>query len=449
MDKLYIKVCEHYKNLILKGQLKPGQKLPSIRKTCEELSVSKTTAENAYFQLTAEGFVMPKDKSGYYITDIVNDKKKNESDSSKTRINRALAEQIKYDFSKVGEDQDAFCFDLWQKYMKSAMRDYDKLLSYGMPQGEYDLRYEISEFVRKRRNIICTPEQIVIGAGTQNLLHVLLPLLKQYKSASVPTIGFKEFAFIFENYGFKVGIRQKDNDIIYVAPAHMTRWGEVMPLKRRHELANHIKNGHFVIEDDYLNELVFSNESTPSIFALSGGTNVAYIGSFSRVLLPSIRISFMILPMDMVEAYNNVKNYMLQTASKTEQIALCSFLRDGHLLRHIKKLRKLYSRKVDLLLDELGKMCEMVNEELKNSDVNLELLKCQSGTEAGVIIRCADVKNNAALLKKRLIDYKTNVLIREEDHILLIFSCSIISENGITDGIECVKNAIVETFDHD
>ena len=130
----------------------------------------------------------------------------------------------------------------------------------------------------------------------------------------------------------------------------MTKWGEIMTVKRRLELIHHAQaNGHLIIEDDFENEFVYLQKPTPSLFGLSGGENVVYIGSFSRLLLPSIRVSFMVLPPTLRERYQKKADFYNQTASKAEQIALCQFIRDGHLAAQTRRLKRLYSSKLKQL----------------------------------------------------------------------------------------------------
>jgi GntR family transcriptional regulator/MocR family aminotransferase len=134
----------------------------------------------------------------------------------------------------------------------------------------------------------------------------------------------------------------------------MTKWGEIMTVKRRLELVQHAaKNDHLIIEDDFENEFVYLQKPTPSLFGLSGGEHVVYIGSFSRLLLPSIRISFMVLPPSLLPAYQKKAACYNQTASKAEQIALCQFIRDGHLTAQTRRLKRLYSQKQKQLLQDV------------------------------------------------------------------------------------------------
>ena len=164
----------------------------------------------------------------------------------------------RFDFASSGVDRESFRFDLWRRYIKSALRQDERLLSYGEPQGEADLRDTLADYVRERRNVLCSGEDIVIGAGIQSLLHILCPLLEQRQTVSFPNPSFVQGSTVFHDYGFQVDYRNKDCDIIYVSPAHMTKWGDIMPVSRRLELVNYsAAHGSLVIEDDFENEFVY------------------------------------------------------------------------------------------------------------------------------------------------------------------------------------------------
>ncbi|MBP3900407.1 MAG: PLP-dependent aminotransferase family protein, partial [Blautia sp.] len=345
---LYMEVYEHYRGLILSEVLKSGDRMPSLRKASAELSRSRTTVESAYFQLAADGYIVARSRSGYYVTDIASARKSIDVSGREMPHGRENAHGSKprYDFASSGVDRESFRFDLWQRYIKSALRQDDRLLSYGEPQGEEDFREALSAYVRDRRNILCSPDQIVVGAGVQTLLHLLCPLLKERHTVSFPTSSFVHGAAVFCDHGFDVHYRDKDADIIYVSPAHMNRLGDIMPVKRRMELIRYASStGSVIIEDDYENEFVYLQKPTPSLYGLSREDNVVYIGSFSRLLLPSLRISFMILPFPLLEEYQKTAANYNQTASKAEQIALAQFIRDGHLTAQIRRLRRLYAAK--------------------------------------------------------------------------------------------------------
>lgn len=344
-EHLYLEVFHYYRELIMEKKLPPGSRMPSLRKCSQELKLSRTTIENAYLQLAAEGYIISKAQSGYYVTDI--------ADRQHTSVRKAEKQTqtpCRFDFASSGVDRESFRFDLWRRYIKSALRQDERLLSYGEPQGEADLRDTLADYVRERRNVLCSGEDIVIGAGIQSLLHILCPLLGQRRTVSFPNSSFVQGSTVFHDYGFQVDYRNKDCDIIYVSPAHMTKWGDIMPVSRRLELVNYsAAHGSLVIEDDFENEFVYLQKPTPSLFGLAGGQNVVYLGTFSRLLLPSIRISFMVLPPELSALYRKKADQYNQTTSKAEQIALCQFIRDGHLAAQTRKLKRLYSVKLKAL----------------------------------------------------------------------------------------------------
>ena len=344
-EHLYLEVFHYYRELIMEKKLPPGSRMPSLRKCSQELKLSRTTIENAYLQLAAEGYIISKAQSGYYVTDIAD-----RQHTSVRKTEKHAQTPCRFDFASSGVDRESFRFDLWRRYIKSALRQDERLLSYGEPQGEADLRDTLADYVRERRNVLCSGEDIVIGAGIQSLLHILCPLLEQRQTVSFPNPSFVQGSTVFHDYGFQIDYRNKDCDIIYVSPAHMTKWGDIMPVSRRLELVNYsAAHGSLVIEDDFENEFVYLQKPTPSLFGLAGGQNVVYLGTFSRLLLPSIRISFMVLPPELSTLYRKKADQYNQTASKAEQIALCQFIRDGHLAAQTRKLKRLYSVKLKAL----------------------------------------------------------------------------------------------------
>ena len=343
--RLYIQVYQYYKDLILSGRLASGTKMPSLRRCARELEISRTTVESAYLQLAADGYIIARPQSGYYVTEL-------SAHQPSLQESRPVSSfPVIYNFASSGVDRESFRFDIWRRYIKSALRQDERLLSYGEPQGEKDFREALASYVQTHRNIICSPDDIVVGAGTQSLLNILCPLLKDRKSVSFPNSSFVQGISVFEDYGFDVHCRDKNCDIIYVSPAHMTKWGDIMPVSRRLELVRHAADrGSIILEDGFENEFVYLQRPTPSLQSLSGGHGVVYIGSFSRLLLPSIRISFMVLPPELSKKYHPKANHYNQTASKAEQIALCQFIRDGHLAAQSRKLKRLYAAKLKDLL---------------------------------------------------------------------------------------------------
>ncbi len=347
---LYMQIYNYYKDLITTGKIASGSKLPSIRRSSAQLSVSRTTVENAYMQLAADGYILAKPQSGYYVNNLNFSVYKPNvgSDGEKNRKN-----SIVYDFASAKVDRNSFDFNLWRRYIKSALRQDERLLSYGEPQGEYELRSALAKYIGEKRNVVCGSDSIIVGAGIQSLLHIICVLWDGEKSISFSDADFGQGIAVFTDYGWDVKFASPDSaPVIYTTPSHMNNQGEVMTVRERLALIHSAdKNGSLIIEDDYDSEFSYFNRPAPSLQSLTGGHNIIYMGTFSRQLMPSIRISYMVLPPDLLNKYYSIADRYNQTASKTEQIALSRFISDGHLASQTRKLRKLYGAKAKLLSD--------------------------------------------------------------------------------------------------
>ncbi len=417
--KKYTQLYNTIKDMILSGELTVGDKIPSVRKACKIYDVSMTTVQNAYFDLCADGYIIAHEKSGYFVSEITKSQSKEEL--------FAEDDGIEFDLTGGTADEESFDFTLWQRYIKSALRQTDRLLSYSQAKGEYDLRCAVSQYIKEKRNVIAGPDRIIIGAGVQPLLQILCILLSGKNSVSFPDSSFVQGMGIFSAYGFDVHTRDKDADIIYVSPSHMTRWGDVMPIKRRLELVAYSReHNSLVIEDDYENEFLYNVKPTPSLFALGRG-NVIYMGSFSAMLLPGIRISFMVLTRELVKEYDKKSYLFAQTASKTEQIALCNYIRDGHIKSQIRKIRRLYTAKTK-------KFAELLKKEIPFAKIEIGENTLQ------IILICKFSKDISVFEKFGL---KVFVEKYENGEIVLVISPSAIANSELNIIAKKIKMSIV------
>ena len=393
--KKYTQIYNTVRDMILSGELQHGDKIPSVRKAATTYNVSMTTVQNAYFELCADGYIIAHNKSGYFVSGIEHSHGAEDYDE--------MPNNIKYDLTGGIADEESFDFSLWQRYIKSALRQKERLLSYSQPKGEYDLRCAIAQYIKERRNVITSPDRIIVGAGLQPLLHIICSLLDKGKCVSFPDKSFVSGMGVFKDYGFDVHIRDKDADVIYVSPSHMTRWGDVMPIKRRLELTEYSKkHNSLVIEDDYENEFLYNVKPTPSLYAL-GKDNIIYMGSFSAMLLPGIRISFMVLTKELTKKYNENAFRYAQTAGKTEQIALCSYIRDGRIQSQTRKIRRIYTAKTKKFAAVLKQLLPDSEIEIGENTLQIVLKTKWNGdlgefTKAGIKVFVEKYENNEITL---------------------------------------------------
>lgn len=378
----YLQVYDYYRELITTGRLMEGTKMPSIRRCAQQLGLSRTTIETAYLCLAADGYIIARPQSGYYVTKRMT-KTALVNASSCTTL--STDHSIQYNFTSNNVDADSFDFSLWRRYIKSTLRQDGRMLTYGEPQGEYELRETLCHYVTNKRNAVCHPENIVIGAGSQALLNILCPLIKSRKNVCFHDTYFAQGMAIFEDYDFTFVQDKEQANILYMTPSHMTTLGDVMNVRKRLSLLKECsEHDRLIIEDDYDNEFRYFSKPIPCLQGLSGGENVVYLSTFSKLLLPSIRLSFMILPDSLLPLYAKKKALYNQTASKSEQLALCQFLRDGHLDSQIRKLKRLYTNKAKylstLLEEAFGDRAEIFMGESVFL-VHLKLRCCLSGSE--------------------------------------------------------------------
>ncbi|MGN0446266.1 MAG: PLP-dependent aminotransferase family protein [Acutalibacteraceae bacterium] len=352
--KKYLQLYHYYKDRIRSGQMRRGDRMPSIRKAAALFSVSTTTVENAYFSLQAEGYILPSPKRGFFVSYAP----KNAAPAAVSHTAEAVP--VRYDLKSGFADDASFDVRLWHRYMNSALRQEDRLCSYSEVQGEADLREAIADYIRDKRNVLASPDHIVVGAGIQSLFHILCSVLPETGTVSFPDRSFLQGIDAFCSHGFTIHVKDKDADVIYVSPSHMTRYGKVMPISRRLELVAHSEaRSSLILEDDFDNDFLYASKPTPSLYALSSTDNIVYLSSFANVLTPGIHISFMVLTDPLLDRFREKRACFAQTASKTEQIALCGYLRDGHINTQIRKIRRAHAAKIRQLY---GLLCEMVPE---------------------------------------------------------------------------------------
>lgn len=370
---LYQKLYEDIKQKIINNEYKKNTKLESVRALSKRLDISTTTVEKTYNQLLIEGYVKSIPRSGYIVLDVHS----LEKDKKYSLINPIR--HFKHYNNQLTEDS----FDI--KSYKSIVNkvinyESDKLFTECDPRGEIELREEIRKYVLQERNVTCDINQIIIGPGIQSLLHILLSL-KKMKSVTYLTPEFKRAMNVFRAYDYTlkprasiVEICRLKADFLYISPSNIYPTGEVLKVKDRNDIIKWAKESNtYIIEDDYNFFIRYNSYTIPSIHSYDPN-RVIYMGSFAKTIIPSIRISYMVLPLDLYTIYREVYSNFAQGVSKLDQLTLALFIKEGLFRRHTKKLFNFYKEKNELILDALSKYNKNNLFEVHGTDSNLHVI---------------------------------------------------------------------------
>ena len=335
------------------GKLRAGEKLASIREASAALSVSRTTVETAYGRLCLEGFIEARPQSGYRVRQV-----QRSAGSPAVQEEQAPV----YDFTTSSVEPEAADLLNWRKLVRAVLADELEVSSYGDPQGEMVLRQALSSYAFHARGVKAKPEQIFIGAGIGPLLQLLCPLLKTRPKVVMECPGFTQAQQIFTDYGFPVVVCEAGQaGLPEEAEAMMTELPSLRPYMQPSAVAAHRaaltewvrgSPGRYVLEDDYNGELHYKTRAIPAVQGILPEKTI-YLGSFSKLLLPSVRIAYMVLPEPLAELARGRLPMLNQTAGKTEQVALAEYIRSGLLEKHLRRLRRLYAKKSQVMAESL------------------------------------------------------------------------------------------------
>ena len=374
-DSLYESLYKCIKNDILQGKLCAGEKLPSKRSFAKNLGISVITVENAYGQLSDEGYIYSMPKRGFYVSDI--DMVANPNTSAKTSADANLFDDSAStacspyfaDLSSNQTDSEIFPFTIWTKTVRSVLNDNRIQLMINPPCGGIlPLRNAIVRYLGDFRGMKVAPHQIIIGAGTEYLYGLLIQLLGKDLIYGVENPGYHKIGKIcksmdvsyrhvdLDENGVSIHeLEEKKIDIIHTSPSHHFPTGIVMPVSRRYELLGWAakKKQHYIIEDDYDSELRLSGKPFPTLQSIDVSGKVIYMNTFTKTLASTVRISYMVLPEDLAKRFYSELSFYSCTVSNFEQYTLAQFMENGSFEKHINRLRNYYQNKRDAILKEL------------------------------------------------------------------------------------------------
>ena len=385
---LYDYLSRRIKEDIWAGKLRPGEKLPSKRALARNLEVSVVTVENAYAQLVAEGYLYTREKSGYFVSALDTGAKPTPAPTLP-----AMEEpegKWLLDLHSGGSGTEGFPFAVWARLMRRVISDEgERLLKVSPHSGVPELRRAIVGYLRQFRGIEASPEQVVVGAGTEYLYNLIVQLLGRDKVFGLERPGYPKAGKVYalngadcvpltmDSQGVTVeSVRESGAQVIHLSPSHQFPSGIVTPIARRQSLLRWAREeaGRYIIEDDYDSEFRFTGRPIPTLQSIDRGGQVIYMNTFSRTLAPSLRISYMVLPPALLEEYRKKLGFYSCTVPAMEQYTLARFLSGGGFETHVNRMRVFYRGRRDQVLSALADSPLKGRYEVRGEDAGLHFL---------------------------------------------------------------------------
>ena len=378
---LFQQIYSQVREDILSGAMPEGARLPSIRAMARQMRLGKNTVESAYAQLALEGYVSARPGSGYTVNSICGIIPATHFGPAKDFLAPSNAREqerlqtFEYDFSYENSDGSIFPADVWRKLTAEVLSDNTKsgyaaqMHRYGAAGGYMPLRRQLAAYLYQSRGVRCAPEQVILCSGLQPSIMTILHLLQaECRMVALEDPGYDGARTVYECFGIPVvpvPVDASGMDIAvlagssvrlaHIAPSHQFPTGVVTSISRRMELLQWaVENDAFIIEDDYDSELRYNGRPIPSMQSIDPGGRVIYLGTFSKVLSPGMRMSYMVLPSHLHDRFNSVFASFQCTVPWLEQAVLHRFMADGHWEKHLRKLCLFKKKKHDVFVNTVN-----------------------------------------------------------------------------------------------
>ena len=463
---LFRQLYEQLREAILQGRLKAHDRIPSSRDLMMQLRVSRTTVVTAIDLLIAEGYLHTEQGRGTYVCSEIPDEQmklayqSEDISSAGSRNARYLSEygerasaaerQYWYRGTPVpfcpGEPAlDEFPMDVWSKIVRRVWKSPSTLdLSYGEPAGYEPLRVQIAEYLAVHRGVNCSPDQVMMVHGTQQAVDIVARIaVNPGEKVLVEDPGYISAREAFEKHGARIVSMPVDAQgamvreatsrcpqakLAYVTPSHQFPLGYTLPIERRLELIQWAdENDSLIFEDDYDSEYRYSGRPLPSLQGLDRASRTVYVGSFSKVVFPGLGLGYAIVPPPMIDAFQNTLKLTSRPGSLMDQVVLSEFIREGHFVRHMRRMRKTHAIRRQVLVNELH----------QHLGDRLEVIGCAAGLHCTAILRLGrpDKKTviDVDIVKKMA---ECGIVLRALSSYYLQKSTSRV-ENGLVFGFAC------------
>src|SRR5689334_2118024 len=425
---LHRQLYNQLREAILSGRLSAGTRLPSTRELAGELALARNTVLNAFDQLYAEGYLTRRVGDGTYVSKELPDdlmrvqgvqNVRRESQRNGRHLSnwgQAVSSILVSPGNYLGPPKpfrtgtpalDAFPYKLWGRLLTQRWKESARAIApYGDSAGYLSLRQAIASYLSTTRGVRCVAEQVIVTCGSLHALEIIARVILEAGNAAwIEDPGFLGARAALTAAGAQLipvpvdadglnlpaGIaRCAEPRLIYVTPSHQYPLGMTLSLSRRLELLRIAgKAGAWIVEDDYDSEFRYLGQPLAALQGLDTEQRVIYVGTFSKVLFPSVRLGYIIAPTDLVEAFVHARSVGGHQSQTLDQAVLADFISAGHFARHIRKMRKLYAERQQVLLkaarSELNGLLE-----LKPSDAGMHAIGwLPEGVDDGAAARAA------------------------------------------------------------
>ncbi|MBM7839737.1 GntR family transcriptional regulator/MocR family aminotransferase [Alkalihalobacillus xiaoxiensis] len=446
---LVMQIEEELRNRIFSGQLSADEQLPSSRELAKSLGVSRNTVNEAYEQLLLEGYIYRIARSGTYVSKGLSFQKEQGSILGEKMVTNVETKKDVIDFKASQPAIDYFPKHAWANvYKQVCLAADDHVFGYQTAYGNMDLRAAIANYLGRLRGVNADPNQIFITTGATQALSLLTRLLaSEGDVVCVEDPVTEEMRRIFLEAGAVLQPIHTDEHgmdpanlpqsskprFVFTIPSHQFPLGAIMPVKRRIQLVEYArKMNTYIIEDDYDSEFIYEGTPVQAMQSLDG-ERVIYIGTFSKILSPSLRIGYMVLPYHLVKRAEQQKWFTDRHSSSLEQMALAAFINEGSFEKHIRKMKKLYARRRKVLV-------EAINDTFRSCDI--------IGQAAGMhlVVR---FKDRDEINQKNLAENKVKAVVVEDFSLRkgfhkneLILGYGHLNEMEIKEGVIRLKKAL-------
>ena len=379
----YIWLCDVLRAGILGGHIAPGSRLPATRDLARQYGLARGTVVTAFAQLRAEGYTAPRTGSGTYVCRTIPEQLLKAGRAQETRHYAGRRRPTSKFLRQVSTETylekpssrafranqpalDLFPTTLWAQVAGRRLRratSFDLLACDAL--GYRPLREAVADYLNTSRGVKCTPDQVAIVSGLQEATYLAGRMFIDpgdrvcmedpgYGGARrvFGALGAKIIPVPVDEQGMKVpGARVKNAKLVYVTPAHQYPLGITMSLARRMELLKWTRsNDAVILEDDYDSEYRYAGRPMPALQGLDVQGVVLFAGSFSKVMFPSLRLGYLVVPPDLVDQVGSIKSLTSRHAPVLEQAILTDFITGGHFARHIRRMREVYAERLDALV---------------------------------------------------------------------------------------------------